>query len=126
MTLWRFDLSTKVSGHSRSYRSRCATALGRLSTRIANASSALGGRCTGSDPRSNSRRSVSRMKLPKRTRTAAGPLHGHRFAPPPRGAQRVGLVRGLPGELRLGAAEMAEGRGLLEDRAAQARRLDEA
>src|SRR6266542_4607003 len=50
-------------------------------------------------------------------------LDGHLFADARGRAQRVDLVRRLPGELRLRAAEMAVRRGLLEDRAAEAQRF---
>src|SRR6266508_2987091 len=50
-------------------------------------------------------------------------LDGHRFADARGRAQGVDLVRRLPRELRLRAAEVAVRRGLLEDRAAEAQRL---
>src|SRR6185369_15988027 len=50
----------------------------------------------------------------------------HRFPDSRRGAQRLGFVGLLPGEVRFVAAEVAVRGGLLEDRAAQLERVDDA
>src|SRR5918993_1435707 len=51
--------------------------------------------------------------------------HAGPALPSCRGAERVGLVGALPGELRLGAPEVSERGGLLVDRPAQVERLDD-